>query len=779
MTVENFTPSALPLNPRLMALYNGVAESLVQLHQSDGRNITTYNTAIAQRAHTSALHLPHRRHPYRFTYLLPKAQQLAEAASSLGSALLSALQTGDAEYLSSVQATQERQLTSLSLPDKKEQFRAADWDVKALQISLQKALCDLSYYQTLVRNGPSAGEQAYINSTQLGLFERTAAQGTLGAAQGVSNLPDIYAGGAGAMGSPLEFQRVGGGSEMWSSLNFAAQILTNSADSENIIAGLQQTQAEWARRLDDWNHTIDMDTIDIQGLECQKLAADRRHDSALYELNATQRQIEHAIEVQDFLRDKTTAFDLYLFLQRETALLYRQTYNVALQAAREAQEMLHYELRGPPRDFVADCTWSTLRDGLVAGDKLALALQAMDRAYTENNTREHELSKQLSLNLHFPAAFLRLKATGAAEFAVPEWMFDLDYPGMYMRRIRSVSVTIPCVVGPYTGIHARLELQGSRIRVSPDLSSSTSITTTSGNFGAQSYECQSPATDTRFVHLYGTREAIATSSGLGDSGLFELNFNDDRYLPFEFAGAISHWRIELPPDNNEFSLATLTDFVITLNYMAREGGEELRHAAAQAARARLPGDGFRLFDVKHELSDLWATLKRSLTLRGHAGWHKKGEEHGKVAPPLLRLPFHRNMFPFLNGRRILSVVRLQLFVQAEEPQPDGSYVRVRYHPSGYSYEEDVDEYLYDSSTREFDCVVNAEWPGLYHGVIDVDIEVPPAGWSEGKGCGTLTFPERMFDVRDVYILCQYKVRDATPGSGQKRAATKYWRGILA
>jgi hypothetical protein len=40
-------------------------------------------------------------------------------------------------------------------------------------------------------------------------------------------------------------------------------------------------------------------------------------------------------------------------------------------------------------------------------------------------------------------------------------------------------------------------------------------------------------------------QSIATSSGQADSGLFELNFRDERYLPFEGAGAISRWRLEL------------------------------------------------------------------------------------------------------------------------------------------------------------------------------------------------------------------------------------------
>ena len=37
-----------------------------------------------------------------------------------------------------------------------------------------------------------------------------------------------------------------------------------------------------------------------------------------------------------------------------------------------------------------------------------------------------------------------------------EVLFDLDYPGHYLRRLKSVGLTIPCVTGPYTGVSCTL-----------------------------------------------------------------------------------------------------------------------------------------------------------------------------------------------------------------------------------------------------------------------------------------------------------------------------------
>jgi hypothetical protein len=83
-------------------------------------------------------------------------------------------------------------------------------------------------------------------------------------------------------------------------------------------------------------------------------------------------------------------------------------------------------------------------------------------------------------------------------------------------------------------------------------------------------------------------EQIVTSSGNTDSGLFELQLRDERFLPFEGHGVISRWRLELPACFKQFDYATISDVVIHLRYTAREGGEELA-AAARASIGILQG----------------------------------------------------------------------------------------------------------------------------------------------------------------------------------------------
>ena len=112
---------------------------------------------------------------------------------------------------------------------------------------------------------------------------------------------------------------------------------------------------------------------------------------------------------------------------------------------------------------------------MLAGERLQLALRQMEKAYLDKNLREYELTKHISLRHHFPVKFLQLIITGSCEIEIPEWMFDQDYPGHYMRRIKNVTLTLPAVVGPYTGIHCRLTLLSSETRVDPYLISRRAI----------------------------------------------------------------------------------------------------------------------------------------------------------------------------------------------------------------------------------------------------------------------------------------------------------------
>jgi hypothetical protein len=209
-----------------------------------------------------------------------------------------------------------------------------------------------------------------------------------------------------------------------------------------------------------------------------------------------------------------------------------------------------------------------------------------------------------------PAALIALKEVGECEVDIPEWLFDLDYPGHYMRRIKSIALSIPCVAGPYTNVNCTLTQSFSRVRKD----------TLVADYLNESH----------FHSNVGIAQAIVTSTAREDSGLFELNFRDERYLPFEGTGAISRWRIKLPVDTNRFDVSTVSDVIFHVRYTARDGGEALGEAAWAEAKKEV-STGVRVFDARTDLATEWHRFKTPVEGQDSVLTLHLGHEH---------FPFH-------------------------------------------------------------------------------------------------------------------------------------------
>jgi len=387
---------------------------------------------------------------------------------------------------------------------------------------------------------------------------------------------------------------------------------------------------------------------------------------------------------------------------------------------------------------------------------LDLALRQMEKEYLDLNCREYELTKHISLRLHFPMQYLRLLISGRCEFGIDEWRFDVDYPGMYLRRIKNVSLTLPCVTGPYTGVHCKLTLLSSQTRVDPCLSPAPSCCCKEKKHdchcrSAERTGYDAGPQDPRVVRHYAAREAIATSTGQSDAGLFQVNLNDDRYLPFEYHGAVSRWRLELPIENNYFEMFSLSDVVLQLNHTAREGGDALRAAAREAARCKLPGDGWTFFDVRHDFPDAWELFRRCRRDR-------KDRD--------LALRFTRRLFPFLPRDPEIRIKEIALLFETED-MLERSCPETKDCPC--PEDDNTASYVVKFATRpedddceceepRFTCVTSDEWPNFYCGVARVNMR----GFGhEGKPEPiTFSFPERAGEIVRMFLLCRYEVADA-------------------
>jgi hypothetical protein len=759
-TVANYVPDFPPLNPRLMDLYDVARDRLDLIHNCMNasrlrnghprRDMAYFGNSRLREGWKTAeercceeMFWCHLHNPYRFLFQIQKAKEFAAKVSQWGGQLVAAYEKGDAEYLASMQANQQRELLDLQLAARQDQWRNADWQVEALQKTKAISEANLAYYKLLIQNGLITDEVAYQDLTIASTVLRAAGDVLEGIAGGVELTPNTFTGGAGFGGSPLFYVQLPIGQPLAGSFSIAARIMNGLSAIAGTTAGLELTEGGWQRRLDDWNHQVTTLTIDIERIELQILGAQRQRDENLNDLNVHQRQLEHSAEVLNFLRDKFTAHDLYLFYQKETSDLYFKLYELALQWACSAQGCFNLERGHTTRRFIPECTWNCLQEGLLAGERLEAALYHMEKSYLDENVREYELTKYISLRENFPLEYLRLRTTGFCEIDIPECMFDHDYPGMYMRRIKNVSLTIPCVTGPFNNVNCRLTLLSSVTRIDPRLEPPAHRCCCDRR---DLCECELCPCDPRAVRQYAAREAIATSSGKNDSGLFELNFADDRYLPFEYQGAASHWRVELPRENNYFDLDTVSDLILRLNYTAREGGELLRRATNECAKKRLPGDGWCFFDVRHDFPDSWELLRMA------TAEERRCKE--------LNLKLTRRMFPYVPGFRDVRIDKITLVFEPNGPEHHGCEVGecacLERKPRD-SYEVGLVIRPAYERDREYErleaaCVRSEDCPDLYVGNFEIELSQVV-----GEVAARFEFPHEIEKIARVYLFCHYTV----------------------
>lgn len=186
------------------------------------------------------------------------------------------------------------------------------------------------------------------------------------------------------------------------------------------------------------------------------------------------------------------------------------------------------------------------------------------------------------------------------------------------------SIALPGVTGPHVNVGCTLTLESSRIRVLPSLQG--------GYLEA--------ADDSRFAYRFGKVEQIVTSSGLDSTGLFEPSLNDPRDLPFEGAGVISTWRIELPAVGRQYDYRTIADAVLTLQYTAREGGSTLRAAASAGVAGAME-------DYKNAAAEEGPAVVFRASIDFSATWNTFLYSEAAVATRDLELDLRVSRFPYL------------------------------------------------------------------------------------------------------------------------------------
>ena len=598
---------------------------------------------------------------YRFQVLIQKANEVCGDVKALGSALLSALEKKDAEALSLLRQSQEIQVLEAVTAVREQQIAEAKENLAALKKGNELAEIKRKYYDS--REFMSPGEiTAVALNTASTLLDIPVSVGYITGGV-LKAIPNFLLGASGFGGSPHATAETGGGA-FGDAAKFAAEGLGHIARNLDKMASLANSLAGYDRRRDEWDFQRDLAAKEIEQLDRSIAAAELRIVIAEKELENHVAQIDNVKAVDAFLQSKYTNEELYQWQIGQISSVYFQSYKLAYDLAKRAERCFRFELGLNDSSYITFGYWDSLKKGLLSGDKLQYDLRRMEAAHLEQNRREFELTKHVSLGLLDPLALVRLRETGRCFFRLPEELFDLDYPGHYFRRIKSVSLTLPCVVGPYTTVSCTLRLLKNGLRVN----------TASGDNGypRNTDDAGLPAEDVRFMENSVPVRAIAVSNAQNDNGVFELSFRDERYLPFEGAGAISEWSLELftdLPANNpdpaspdfgsplrQFDYRTIADAVLHIMYTAREDAGGFKNGVIAHLRNYFSEDGtthsWLALNLRHDFGTQWSRFLRP-----------ENPAFGNV----FELEMSPNLFPMRDAGKTLEINTIYLLARCTDP----------------------------------------------------------------------------------------------------------------
>ena len=343
-------------------------------------------------------------------------------------------------------------------PDRRELTEANfDDTYSALVSEYDLAISQVNYNQLQLAQGTSPSTQAgatgqgqmYLNKNEdveLNTHLPNARDARLAA-----NIANSIAGGLFPIPSAevhLAFWGIGAHSKLFSGTSLAG-IAKVAADIAQVVASWETDQAGMAartagyqRRTDEWTLQANLAARELAATGRQIIASLIAEQIAYHDYLTLKTQVQQAQDVQSFLQTKFTNQALYTWMQSELSALYYQYYRFACDTARQAEQTMKTELMRPELDqtqFIQFNYWDTGHQGLLSGEALHLDIKRMELAYHDNNKRELELTRHVSLRQLDPLALLSLRVTGSCTVTIPEWLYDRDCPGHYMRRIKSVA----------------------------------------------------------------------------------------------------------------------------------------------------------------------------------------------------------------------------------------------------------------------------------------------------------------------------------------------------
>ncbi|WP_289994426.1 neuraminidase-like domain-containing protein [Photorhabdus laumondii] len=497
---------------------------------------------------------------WRFPHMLENARGMVSQLIQFGSTLQNIIERQDAEALNALLQNQAAELilTNLSIQDKT--IDELDAEKTVLEKSKAGAQSRFDSYSKLYDENINAGEnQAMtLRATAAGLTTAVQASRLAGAAADL--VPNI-------------FGFAGGGSRWGAIAEATGYVMEFSANVMNTEADKISQSETYRRRRQEWQIQRNNAEAELKQLDAQLKSLAVRREAAVLQKNSLKTQQEQTQSQLAFLQRKFSNQALYNWLRGRLAAIYFQFYDLAVTRCLMAEQAYRWELNDDSARFIKPGAWQGTYAGLLAGETLMLSLAQMEDAHLKRDKRALEVERTVSLaevyaglpqdkgpfslaqeieklvnagsgsagsgnnNLAFGAS-TDTKTSLQASVSLADLKIREDYPESIgkIRRIKQISVTLPALLGPYQDVQAILSY---------------------GDKAGLANGC----------------EALAISHGMNDSGQFQLDFNDGKFLPFEGI-AIDQGTLTLSfpnastPDKGKQAtmLKTLNDIILHIRY---------------------------------------------------------------------------------------------------------------------------------------------------------------------------------------------------------------------
>jgi hypothetical protein len=530
---------------------------------------------------------------HRFSYLIERARYTVGVAQQLEALLLSAFEQEDQVTYNLILARQNLQVSQSQVTLQALHVKEAQDQVRLAVLQRERTNFQRQHFTNLIQGGLSQYE-----SQALGAAWAAHDFAIAGAVVSkVSDIPSVVAsfwmgdylgGAAGILGSWGRF------------FSGVSQVNSLYSQARSMQATFERRQQEWEfqRDLAGWDYDIGEQGV----LLAHDQTAISEQESAIAQLQA-----QHASNVVNYLGTKFLNIALWQWMGRLVRGYYREHLNFATVIARMAQNALEFE-RQESITIVSSYYGEQDQRDLLAAERLLTDINKLDQHRLITEQRKKEISKTFSLSVFDPIEMQRLRERGWMTFTIKLQDFDRDFPGHYLRLIKSITISIIALIPPVEGIHATLSNAGiSRVMVGP------------------------PFDQPRVIQRQP--ESIALSIPSEGTGLFELRLDDPILLPFESSGVETTWTLEMPKGANQFDFGAIADVLFTVRYTALDDpsyrGKVLQQMGVDT-HGRLRLGRTISYNIRQTFADEWYDLFNPEFIQDTTQY---GYNEGKLKPP--------------------------------------------------------------------------------------------------------------------------------------------------